>query len=323
MTHSLILTLVAALFELALSYPDWLYARIGHPVGAIAAVIVWLEARLNRTGCSAGVLRSLGLVTVVILMALSYGIGEALQAGLARLPGGLVATALLASSLLAHRSLDAHVAAVARGLRQDLGEGRLAVSRIVGRDPERLDEAGVARAAIESLAENFSDGVVAPLLWMAILGLPGALTYKAINTADSMIGHLNARYRWFGWAAARLDDLVNLPASRAAAVWIVAAAACTPGASAKAAIAAVWRDAGRHRSPNAGWPEAAMAGGLGLSLGGARFYGGVLVDDAAMGDGNRNAGADDIDRALRLYRRAALIELLVLALATLAALSWA
>ena len=158
---------------------------------------------------------------------------------------------------------------------------------IVGRDPERLDEAGVSRAAIESLAENFSDGVVAPAFWLAIGGLPAAAAYKAANTADSMIGHRSKRHEAFGWASARFDDLINLPASRLSALLIVAAACFTSGASAGDAWRAVLRDAGKHRSPNAGWPEAAMAGALGLSLAGPRHYGGVLVDDAEMGAGGR------------------------------------
>jgi adenosylcobinamide-phosphate synthase len=182
--------------------------------------------------------------------------------------------------------------------------GREAVSHIVGRDVAVLDVAGIARAAIESLAENFSDGVVAPVFWMLIAGLPGAAVYKAVNTADSMIGHRTPRYQAFGWAAARLDDLLNLPASRLSAFLIIAAASVTPRASASGAWRAVRRDAGRHRSPNAGYPEAAMAGALGLALAGPRSYGGVRVDDALMGDGRRAADAGDIRAALGLYRRA-------------------
>ena len=197
-----------------------------------------------------------------------------------------------------------------------LDAGRRAVARIVGRDTGVLDEAGVARAAIESLAENFSDGVVAPVLWMIIGGLPGAALYKAINTADSMIGHRTPRHEAFGWAAARLDDLINLPASRLSAVLIVAAAALSGDAAAAAAWQAVVRDAPKHRSPNAGYPEAAMAGALGLALAGPRVYGGVEVDDATMGQGRRDATAADIRRALALYRRAdAILLALVAALA--------
>ncbi len=187
---------------------------------------------------------------------------------------------------------------------------------IVGRDPAALDAAGVARAAIESLAENFSDGVVAPLFWLVVAGLPGAAAYKAANTADSMIGHRNARYEHFGFAAARFDDLVNLPASRLAALWLALAA----GGAARSAWAAVRRDARAHRSPNAGWPEAAMAGALGLKLAGPRVYGGVEVADAYMGEGRREATSADIRAALRLYVRACVLQFLVAAgLAWLAA----
>ena len=163
--------------------------------------------------------------------------------------------------------------------------GRRAVSMIVGRDTRELDEGAVSRAAIESLAENFSDGVVAPLFWLAVAGLPGAIAYKAINTADSMIGHKSERHLAFGWAAARADDLVNLPASRLSALWLVLGAALVPGLSPGRAIAAVWRDAGHHDSPNAGWPEAAMAGALGVRLAGPRVYDGEIVEDHWMGDG--------------------------------------
>jgi adenosylcobinamide-phosphate synthase len=215
---------------------------------------------------------------------------------------GTVAVVLFASTLLAQQSLASHVGAVAAALEEGgLSAGRAAVGRIVGRDVESLDEAGVARAAVESLAENFADGVVAPVFWMAVAGLPGALAYKAINTADSMIGHRTERHRAFGWAAARCDDLANLPASRLAALLLVGAACVVPGASPGAAWAAVRRDAGRHRSPNAGWPEAAMAGAFGFALAGQRRYGGVLVEDAEMGlGGRRDLGASDIRRALRL-----------------------
>jgi adenosylcobinamide-phosphate synthase len=210
---------------------------------------------------------------------------------------------VLACTLPAQRSLHDHVARVAAALERDgLEAGRVAVSHIVGCDTAVLDEAGVARAAIESLAENASDGVVAPAFWLAAFGLAGGVAYKAVNTADSMIGHRTARYAAFGWAAARFDDLVNLPASRLSAALVIAAAAILPSADPRAAWRAVWRDARHHRSPNAGWPEAAMAGALGLSLAGPRLYGGVMVVDAAMGDGRREADAADIRKALRLFR---------------------
>ena len=228
---------------------------------------------------------------------------------------GFVVLSLSASSLLASRSLHDHVRAVADGLAEHgLAGGREAVTKIVGRNPASLDEAGVVRAAIESLAENFSDGVVAPSVWGALLGLPGMAGYKAVNTADSMIGHRTPRHAAFGWAAARLDDLVNLPASRLAALWLILAAAVTRGVSARAAGRAVWRDAGKHRSPNAGWPEAAMAGALGLRLAGPRVYGATRIEDAWMGEGRSEATPADLARALRLYRRACAIQVAAVAL---------
>jgi adenosylcobinamide-phosphate synthase len=214
------------------------------------------------------------------------------------------------------------VARVADALEHDgLAAGRAAVAHIVGRDTATLDEAGVARAAIESLAENFSDGVVAPAFWMMIAGLPGAAVYKTINTADSMIGHRTERHEAFGWAAARLDDLINLPAARLSALLIVMAAAALGPERAAAAWRATWRDAHRHRSPNAGYPEAAMAGALGLALGGPRVYGGAAVNDGLMGDGRREATAADIRAALALYRRAD--ALLIVGAAIVALLAWA
>jgi adenosylcobinamide-phosphate synthase len=299
------LALLALLIELILGYPDWLFRAIGHPVTWIGRFIDALERTLNRNPDPPATQRAKGIVAVLILIAVVGGIASLIWLAFGRLPLGFILLALVASTLLAQHSLYSHVADVAEALEQDgLEAGRKTVARIVGRDPQALDEAGVARAAIESLAENFSDGVLAPALWMVIAGLPGAAIYKAINTADSMIGHLTPRHRWFGWAAARFDDLVNLPASRSSALLIVAAARLTNRASAAAAWHAVRRDAPRHRSPNAGYPEAAMAGALGLALAGPRQYSGVLVDDALMGDGRRDATAADIRAALSIYGRA-------------------
>jgi adenosylcobinamide-phosphate synthase len=228
---------------------------------------------------------------------------------------------VVASSLLAQRSLDAHVSAVADALEQQGVEaGRQAVSQIVGRETKNLGQAAVSRAAIESLAENFSDAVVAPLFWMVVAGLPGALAYKAINTADSMIGHKSERYRAFGWAAARCDDWVNLPASRLSAGWLIMAAALL-GLSLADAVGAVRRDAGHHRSPNAGWPEAAMAGALGIRLSGPRIYDGVSVDERWVGKGRSELGPADIRAALRLYRTACILQVVLLAFIVLV-LDW-
>jgi adenosylcobinamide-phosphate synthase len=307
-----LLTVGALLVEAAFGYPAGLLRRAGHPVMWFGAAIAWLDGALNRGGAG----RARGVVAVVVLLALAGLPAWAVQAALLHWlphPVAMVAVAVLASSLLAQRSLWTHVRAVASGLQIGLAEGRDAVSHIVGRNPQSLDGAGVARAAIESLAENFSDGVVAPALWCALLGLPGIAMYKAINTADSMIGHRTPRHEAFGWAAARLDDVVNLPASRLSALLLAAASVSRAGP----AMRAVRRDARRHRSPNAGWPEAAMAGALGLRLAGPRVYGAVLVDDAWMGDGSAGAGATDIHRALTVYRRACLGLIALLALVSL------
>src|SRR5580704_7698914 len=306
------LALTAMVIELCLGYSSILLRTIGHPVIWIGALIGLLDRRLNRKDAGPGN----GIIAVLIVLVIVGSATTVAQHLLFRLPFGLFLIALAASSLIAQRSLHRHVANVAGALEQGgVAAGRLAVAHIVGRDTAALDEAGVARAAIESLAENFSDGVVAPVLWLAIAGLPGAALYKAINTADSMIGHRTARYEAFGWAAARLDDLVNLPASRLTALLLIAAAALRNDGSAIDAWRTVWFDAPRHRSPNAGYPEAAMAGALGLSLAGPRVYGGVRFDDAAMGGGRWDADAADIRRALTLYRRADAILIAILAVA--------
>ncbi|WP_378950296.1 adenosylcobinamide-phosphate synthase CbiB [Mesorhizobium sp. ANAO-SY3R2] len=297
------LAFLSLLVELGLGYPDRLVRAIGHPVIWIGKLISFLDDRLNRATDSDATRRIWGVVALVVLVSVPAAIAFAVERLFGLVPFGIFLTAIAASSLVAQRSLGSHVKAVADAL--DSGgivAGRKAVSQIVGRDPERLDEAGVCRAAIESLAENFSDGITAPAFWLAIFGFAGGAAYKAANTADSMIGHRTKRHEAFGWAAARFDDLINLPASRLTALSIVLAAFLVPGTDPKGAWKAVLRDARKHRSPNAGWPEAAMAGALGLALAGPRAYGGVMVDDALMGDGGRReANARDIRAALRLY----------------------
>jgi len=297
--------LLALVIEAVLGYPPRLLHAIGHPVTWIGAAIGTLERWFNRPSAPARLRRAAGLGVVAAVVGGSGALAFGIERMLLSLPFGTFVVALLASTLIAQRSLHDHVARVACALEDDgLAGGRAAVAHLVGRDPDALDEAGVARAAIESLAENFSDGVVAPVFWTAVGGLGAGVAYKAINTADSMLGHRTDRFAAFGWAAARLDDLVNLPASRLAAFLLIAAAGLTPGASIAASLRAVHRDAHRHRSPNAGYPEAAVAGALGLALAGPRTYGGVVIDDAMMGDGRRNASAADIRAALALYRRA-------------------
>ena len=279
----------------------------------MGAWLAWLERRLNRPALTWARRRALGVAALLVYLAPIAFIGYWLDALRLRGPAGFALVALLAASLPAQRSLYAHVADVSRALRVSLEDGRRSVQNIVGRDVQSLDEAGVARAALESLAENFSDGVVAPLSWLAVGGITGGLLYKAINTADSMIGHRTERYAAFGWAAARLDDLANLGPARLSAVWIVLAAAFSSGASTQLAWRSVWRDAAKHRSPNAGWPEAALAGALGLKLGGPRAYGGVAVDEPTMGGGRADVGPDDLERALKLYRCACFIQAAVFA----------
>jgi adenosylcobinamide-phosphate synthase len=319
---SLPLALAAAVLEATIGYPAPLYLAIGHPVTWMGHWLAWLEAKLNRAESSFAARRASGILALGLYLApVAVVSWEATRLCVSAGALGFAALGVLAASLPAQRSLARHVSAVADRLDAGLDEGRVAVAKIVGRNPAALDEAGVARAAIESLAENFSDGVVAPILWTALGGLTGGALYKAINTADSMIGHRDERFKAFGWAAARLDDLVNLPASRLAALWLILAALSTPGASARDAARAVHRNASQHRSPNAGWPEAAMAGALGLKLAGPRVYRDTLVDDAFMGEGRRQAGAADIRQALRLFTRACAIQVVTLAVAAVAVLA--
>lgn len=312
------LALAALAIEALCGYPDAMFRRIGHPVTWMGGLIDQLDRGFNRAAERFAVRRAKGGVALALLLGTTAALCLPLDILLSRTGVGWVALAVIAASLPAQRSLDAHVRAVADALdAEGLEGGRRAVSMIVGRNTAVLDEAGVARAAIESLAENFSDGIVAPAFWLAAGGLTGGALYKAVNTADSMIGHRTPRHAAFGWAAARLDDLVNLPASRLAAVWVIAAAWLCD-ASPGAAWAAVRRDASKHRSPNAGWPEAAFAGALDLRLAGPRVYGGETVEDAFMGEGRRDATAADIRRALKLYRAACAVQWVVLAAATIA-----
>ncbi len=314
--------LLALLIDGLTGDPDWLYRRVPHPVALIGSGIAWADRRFNRGDTRTGqIARGAAVTVVAVAAAAAAGCGLAL--GLAAVPGGWLAEAILASTLLAFRGLYEHVAAVAaglaQGLPQGLPQGRAAVARIVGRDPDSLDEAGVARAAIESLAENFSDGVVAPALWYLLLGLPGLLAYKTVNTLDSMIGHRTLRHEAFGKAAARLDDAANWPAARLAGLTLCAAALVVPGANARRAWRSLRRDAGRHRSPNAGWPEAALAGALDFALSGPRRYGDRITDEPWIGPGRAGLGPGDIAVALRLYVAAGMV--LVLGVAAVATVS--
>jgi adenosylcobinamide-phosphate synthase len=304
MSDRVLILIIAFGIEAVLAYPAPVFRAIGHPVSWIGTLIAAFDSAFNRPDYSFAVRRAAGIATVLLLLGISLGAGLVLEMLARALPYlGLALAVVVVAALIAGGNLDQHVRAVATALRAGgLTGGRRSIADIVGRDPDTLDEAGICRAAIESLAENASDGVTAPALWFLAGGLPGMIAYKAINTADSMIGHTSERHRAFGWAAARLDDLVNLPASRLTGLMFVAAAAVVPGASAPSAWQAYRRDARLHRSPNAGWPEAAMAGALGLRLGGPRVYGGVPVEDHWMGDGRAEATVRDIERALLIYR---------------------
>lgn len=294
---------LALLADRLLGDPAWLWSRLPHPVVAIGRLIGALEARLNNPALPFPARRRRGVLAVSAIVLLTGAAALAIGLALSALPRSwhLIIEALIASVLLAHRSLVDHVSAVSRALHAgDLPGGRKAVAMIVGRDVSALDESGIARAAIESAAENFSDGLVAPVFWYVLLGLPGLLVFKAVSTADSMIGHRTPRYEAFGWAAARLDDALSFVPARLSAL-LIALAALFARRSARQALRMAWRDAGLHKSPNAGWPEAAAAGALGLALGGPRRYGAIEVDGAWLcPEGRRDASADDIVATIRL-----------------------
>jgi len=307
---ALALLALALVIDAIVGDPDRVWRRWPHPVTWFGRLLTSLDWLLNRERDSYAQRRILGTVALALACGLFAAGALLLHVLLSRWPLGLLVEAVVASVLLAQRSLHDHVLKVAVGLeREGLEGGRAAVAMIVGRDPQSLDTSGVARAAIESAAENFSDGVVAPAFWFGVLGLPGLVAYKVINTADSIIGHMSERHRAFGWAAARLDDLVNLPASRLSGL-LVALAAPLAGGSIIVAGRTMAREARLHRSPNAGWPEAAMAGAMGLALAGPRRYGERIVDDPFLNAaGKREASALDIRRALRVLTGAAVAHL--------------
>ena len=291
---------MAFVIEVLFGWPEALFDRVGHPVAWLGAMIERCDARYNRASDPDFVRRLAGLLVVALICAAVWGltwlIAYAFPAGWI----GVVLAGILGWPLVATRSLFDHVRAVAVPLgRGNLLSAREAVSMIVGRDPDRLDRAGVARAALESLAESASDGVVAPIFWGVIFGLPGMAAYKAINTMDSMIGHLSPRHAAFGWAAARIDDAVNLIPARLTGLLIAAVSGHW-----RDSIACMWRDGGLHRSPNAGWPEAALAGALNIRLSGPRFYDNTLTREPWVNEGAPDPDAGDLSRGLELYLKA-------------------
>lgn len=320
MTHHFLILFIALLLDRVLGDPDWLWRRFPHPVTALGGAIGTVERIFNRKADQAAIRRRNGWLAIVALVLASLLIGTGLDRCFRLLgPAGAIVEVLVVAVFLAQKSLADHVAKVSIALRTGgLAEGRRAVSMIVGRDPQALDEPAICRAAIESLAENFADGVVAPAFWYAVLGLPGLIAYKTINTADSMIGHRNERYIDFGRGSALLDDWVNWPAARLSALFIALASALSRGRrSGRRSIEAALGDAGLHRSPNAGWPEAAMAGGLDIALGGPRAYGGVAVHEPMLNAaGRKTLQPGDIADAIGLFWWACMV------VASLAAACW-
>jgi adenosylcobinamide-phosphate synthase len=302
----LLLLVLALVFDLAFGDMERVFRYVPHPVVIVGSAISFLDKRLNRATRSDEARRIRGIAVVMALVITAGVLGWVAKKYLVFVHFGWAVEALIIAVLLAQRSLFEHVAAVGRALQSDgLAAGRAAVAKIVGRDPESLDEFGVVRAAIESLFENFSDGVVAPAFWYALLGLPGIFAYKTASTLDSMIGHRSPKYLYFGWAAARFDDLLNWIPARLTGTIVGIAALALPETKGFSALRIMFRDAGKHRSPNAGWPEAAAAGALGLALGGPRRYTGTVIDEPWLGEGKARASVTDIGNALQLYSAAA------------------
>ena len=311
--------LAALALDALIGDPRWL----PHPVRAMGWLTDLLDRALNRERHGAAVRMLLGAVAVVLVVGASAAVGWAVAHHAAAIGWGWLAELVLVTMLLAQRTMADHMVRVARALDAGVEPARDAVRHVVGRDVRALDEPGIARAAIESGAENYSDGVVAPAVWYLLLGLPGLLAYKAINTMDSMIGHRSPRHRAFGRAAARLDDAVNWVPARIAGGLIALAVVFLPGAAPGRAWRTMLRDAPKHSSPNAGWPEAAMAGALGLALLGPRRYEGEAAGDAAwLGDGRKEATADDLRRTVWVFAVACgLVAVLTAAIAAGTALS--
>lgn len=315
---TLLIVVIALVADAVIGDPDAIWRRWPHPVTWIGRLIGMLDTRLNRETDGFARRRISGVAALLIVLAISGAAAFLIERTLRLLPLAPLWIGLAGSVLIAQKSLYDHVARVRDALiTGGLPAARKAIAMVVGRDPESLDEPALARAAIETTAENFSDGVVAPVFWFCLLGLPGIVLYKAINTADSMIGHRSERHNAFGWAAARLDDLVNLIPARIAG-GLIALATPLINAKPRHAMTTMLSDARLHRSPNAGWPEAAMAGGLGIALAGPRRYPTHVVDDPYLNaSGRRDIGAEDIDRALKVMAGACGLQGLVILLVAL------
>lgn len=304
---ALLLLCFALIVDAIVGDPDWLWRRVAHPVVLLGGLISASDRLLNQADRPPFRRRVFGISAIAALSAGLALVGYVIEALLREIPGGPLVIVGLAAALLAQHSLYVHVRNVNAGFESGgLTGARHALSMIVGRDVSQLNESGVSRAAIESCAENFSDGVVAPAFWFALFGLPGIVVYKFVNTADSMIGHRNERYEQFGFGAARLDDLLNLIPARLSGLLVALSAVAVGGSSGKALVV-MRRDARAHRSPNAGWPESAMAGALGIALSGPRVYGVTMTSEPWLNADGREANRDDIRRALRVYLAAAVL----------------
>ena len=308
-----LIVLIALGLDSLFGWPKALFVAIGHPVVWIGKMIGALDRWFNVDGADPGVRRFAGIAAALTVISLTVALALLVTWLLPAGWPGVALAGVFAWPFVAMRSLRDHVAAVAVPLTEGrLGAARCAVSQIVGRDPRQLDKSGIARASLESLAENTSDGVVAPIFWGVFFGLPGIAGYKAINTLDSMIGHRSERHEAFGWASARIDDLVNLIPARLTGV-LYAIVSTRP----KQALATMWRDAGRHRSPNAGWPEAALAGGLDIRLSGPRAYGDRVAEEPWINENAPDPVPGDILRGLKLFRFATLAMTLVVTVCVL------
>jgi len=320
--YTLYVLLFALVVDRAVGDPEDAWKRVPHPVVLFGKAVSFFEKTFNRRGLDERDRRTYGMMSILALLIASVMSGLLLSrlfsyAGVA----GILAEILIVAILLAQKSLADHVFAVGDGLRKDgIVGGRKAVAMVVGRDPNSLDRAGVCRAAIESLAENYSDGVVAPAFYYALFGLPGLFAYKMLNTADSMIGHKTPRYRQFGWASARLDDFANWPAARLSALFLAIGTWFKRGRpSARKSISVALRDHGLHRSPNSGWPESAMAGALDIALAGPRSYAGEQVMEPMQNSaGRKNIGPTDIDSAIEVFWSACSVLLAVVLITALA-----
>ncbi|VAV92011.1 Adenosylcobinamide-phosphate synthase [hydrothermal vent metagenome] len=312
LAHTFLVAFLALAIERVIGYPQWLHKRFGHPVEWYGSLLSRFDQRLNTPDQSPGWNRLKGVFTMLALIALVLLISVPFAGILQSLEYSALFEALFAVPLLAQKELKRFVRRVADALDSSTLEARQALSHIVGRDTSTLERSDISRAAIESLAENTSDGIVAPAFWLAVFGLPGIAVYKVINTADSMIGYKSEKYLTFGWAAARLDDLVNLIGARLTGLLFAGAASLTNPVATSRALATIWHDAKKHTSPNAGWPEAAVAGVLDIRLGGPRNYNGQLVDLPWMGDGRKELNADDIRKALRLYNQALVLFMIII-----------